>query len=879
MTRQELLQQSSAFLGRFAHEVKVANAMGQFDINTIAEDFLIPILAITLKCPDLRNQNRIRMNFPAVDLGCDRSRISIQITSDPSSSKVCETLKKFDSYNLSCDFDKIYVYVITERQKSYTSKELIKSVKNLSINFEPSNDILDYNDLAKLLNELNNKDLEYINEHLKAEFERADDNLQFRSNLDEFLRVNQLKIEDEKRTKKYIPSVFVETSEIKDEMRYFANPMFFYRKIDDDIRRINWVNFNELLRKAKVDPIVESLVEIIPSELPCSLYKLQERLQIQSDKFEVIQKNLSLFSWYGEQKERFVPKNDLLGYWKVFKYSIESSGSGLFHSMEKVTKKIRITQTKVFLITGMAGQGKTNFICDLIENQFKVFEIPTIFIPARALNDYSNSNRILSYIKNNRYAPASQSLHELLSLLNKVAEECQKPFIIAIDGINEVGDLDGFAAELRVFLNAMCQYEYIKIVISCRNEFFEHKFAHVFDCLDLNIVYRVKDLRKEMSDENKDRLFDAYLIHFKIKGKFSKIASDFLKNDLILLRIFSEINENKNIGYIPDIYKGDIFEQYLMMKINEFPKHSRQSVLNSLYKICHQMLEGEIFSQIPVEGFDESEMQIIEQLIGEDIILRREVPPMGLASLGLENISFTYDELRDFLLAFYTVNKLSVNQLKVNSIFEKIIGWPIYEGFFRYAYLLARKQGNDIVLFSCESSKDFLDHYLNNLSLLPADIQSPEDVIKVKDFLTNNSQESELRSAAWFLFSKKDESNYLNIKILLDHVSKLDEVQSEHFMKAMFSGSSYYLDDGWRDDLSYLLNSLKNLKEKQQLGLGRSSLAMILHFVPYANWDVRETILNFFVRYQHTPEISDAIEACRNAASIEVQNCLAEIEE
>ncbi|MCP3892030.1 MAG: SMEK domain-containing protein [Desulfobulbaceae bacterium] len=74
MTRQELLQQSSTLLGRFAHEVKVANAIGLFDINTIAEDFLIPIFAIAFNCPDLCNQNRIQMNFPAVDLGCKTSR-------------------------------------------------------------------------------------------------------------------------------------------------------------------------------------------------------------------------------------------------------------------------------------------------------------------------------------------------------------------------------------------------------------------------------------------------------------------------------------------------------------------------------------------------------------------------------------------------------------------------------------------------------------------------------------------------------------------------------------------------------------------------------------------------------------------------------------
>ncbi|WP_145593983.1 SMEK domain-containing protein [Yersinia aleksiciae] len=154
MTRQELLQRSISLLGRFAHEVKVSNAMGLFDINTLAEDFLIPVFSVAYDCPDLCNQNRIQMNFPAVDLGCKTSRISIQITSDPSSSKVCETLKKFESHNLHSDFDKLYVYVISEKQSSYTSKTLALIVSELSIDFDTSCNILDFRDLAKKFEEL-----------------------------------------------------------------------------------------------------------------------------------------------------------------------------------------------------------------------------------------------------------------------------------------------------------------------------------------------------------------------------------------------------------------------------------------------------------------------------------------------------------------------------------------------------------------------------------------------------------------------------------------------------------------------------------------------------------------------------------------------------
>ncbi len=880
MTRQELLQRSSALLGRFAYEVKVANAMGLFDINTIAEDFLVPIFAIAFNCPDLCNQNHIRMNFPAVDLGCETSRTSIQVTSDPSSSKVCETLKKFEAHNLSTNFDSLYVYVITERHNSYTSQKLTEALKKLSIKFDTSTNILDFRDLAKKFDELTNEELKRINQHFEKEFSLADANLQFRKNLDAFLGVNKRKIEDEKKTKKYISSVFVETSETKEEMRYFANPMFFYRKIDDDIRRINLARFNSLLGMAKVGSVPNNLVKISTLMAPDSLFELQDRMAQQITEIKATQEHISPLSWEGDRAERFSPSDHSSGYWEVFEYSIQSNGSGVFRSLEKISKKIRIAQAKIFLVTGMAGQGKTNFVCDLIENQFRVFEIPAIFIPARLLNDYPGPNRILSYVINNRFAPNVDNLHSLFALLNSIADESQKPFLFVIDGINEVGDLNGFVTELRVFLEAMCQYDFVKIIITCRNEFFDHKFAGVFEPQFSDHLYHVKNLREEMSDENKSRLLKTYLHHFKIKVQFSNIATEFLKNDLILLRIFSEIHEGKNIGYVPDIYKGDIFEKYLIMKVYEFPASSRQMVLKALYKICSRMLDEENFSQISVEGFDASERQIADRLIGEDIILRREVPSTGLSSLGVENVSFTYDELRDFLLAYYTVVELTGSNLaQVEGIFKKINKWPIYEGFFRYAYILARKHNRQTVISICEASGDFNKHYLNNLSLLSADIQTSEDVKRIEMILKGSEAERDIRKVAWFLFRKKVESDYLNIWILLNHVNNLDDEESERFFRAMFSQSFDYGNANWRERVSWRLHSLKELRQEEILGLGSPTLALLFHFIPYAHWNEQEETLNLFAKFHFRQEVSDAIDSCKSAVSAKVQSCLSEIAE
>lgn len=877
MNQQELLTRINALLGRFAYEVKVSNATGLFDINIIAEDFLIPILSVVLECPELKNQNRVQMNFPAVDLGCDRSRTSIQITSDPSSSKICKTLKKFQEHNLHTHFDNLYVYVITERQKTYLSKILDAEINSLPIQFDVNDNILDYKNLAEKISGLSNEKLDFIRSHLESAFNKIDSNLKFRNDLIKFISVSQKKIEDEKRSKKYIPSVFAETSEVKDYVRYFANPIFFYRKIDYDLQRINLEHCNNILEMAKVEPFEIDIKEAVCLPDPNNLTELNSRLLKQKEIIDKFKGVITPFSWRSDKNNKYTPRTELKDYWTVFKFNVESSASGIFNQLEDALVKIKIANAKIFLITGMAGQGKTNFICDLVENQLQCFEIPTIFIPARLLNHYSGPNRILSYVTNNRFCPNLTGVHELFELLNNVSSESGKPFVITLDGINEVSDLQGFVDELKIFLEALCQYDFIKIIITCRNEFFDHKFSGVFEPQFSESLYRVQDLRNEMSDCNKSKLLTEYFDHFNIKLRLSEGSKEFLKNDLILLRLFCEIYEGQDIGYVPDIYKGELFERYLMMKINEFPLEQKSIAIGSLRKICRKMLGNADFSLISNAGFDAIERQVIEKLVSEDIILRREVPPSGLISLGIENISFTYDEMRDFLLAYFIVVDAEQEEQDF-SIFERMSEWPIYEGLFRYTYILARKHNNQSVVSMCESFDDFNYHYLNNLSLLSSDLQSIEDVERVKNILQSSSRRVEIQSVAWFLFRKRDISEFLNLGILIEHLGSLSDTESERFLSLMYGDSRGYGHNDWRGNLSKQVASLKDLSDEEKLSLEPLVLAFILYSLPYVYWEQREYTLNFFNKHKDHTHVAAAMVSCREAYSERIQSYLSEFE-
>jgi hypothetical protein len=880
MRRQELLIKSSGLLARFAYDVRVKNSMGLFDINTIAEDLLVPVFSVVLDCPDLQNQNKIQMNFPAVDLGCTKSRISLQITSDGSSGKALKTVEKFEEHGLGSEFDRLLIYVLTEKQTNYSSKKLAQAATDCSIDFSPERDILDYQNLSHLLSELPEEKLEAVADILDGFFAAEDTGRKFRAELNAFLEVSVKKIEDEKSSKKYIPSVFVETTKTKEEMRYFANPLFFCEKIDDALSDFDLVEYNRILQLSHMQPINFDLATTISSPYPNTLSDLFGRLATQLDGISQMKAHLLPYTHEGQAEKAFGSHDYLSGYWEVFRHSLTYGGIGLVRSLEGIQKMAELAHSKIFLVTGMAGQGKTNFICDLVENQFRKFEVPTIFIPARRLNDYPGPNRLLSYIANNRYSPEFGDPHELFQLLNAVAADFGKPFIIAIDGINEVGDLDGFVSELRVFLEALCQYEYIKVIISCRSEFFDHKFSGLFEPQFSGFMHRVPDLRSKMSHENKLQLLASYLEHFKVRGRLSSYAERVLQDDLILLRIFCDINEDQEVGFVPDIYKGEIFERYLVTKIQGFPKDKQQEAISTLYQVCEKMLSVGDFAQITLDGFSMEQRQIIDAFVGEDIVLRREVPPTGLSSLGLSNISFTYDEMRDFLLAHFVISQLSKNDPDaVTTMFGNIKKWPIYEGFFRYAYVLSRKEHNGHVIALCEANDDFQTHYLNNLPVLSPDIQSESDVSTLHELLAKPAADRQLRSLFWFLFRKRVLTDPINIQILLDHLAGLEDAGLEVFAKAAFSRSEGYRDDEWRDQIGSLLKSLLGLSREEQIGVGEAALAVSLFFAPHARWDEREAVKNLFSERFEVPEFSGALDRCAKTSSVRVRECLAEIAE
>jgi hypothetical protein len=846
MQRQDYITKIGQLLSRLVHEVKVANAIGLFDINKVTEDFYVPILSVLFDCPDLKNQNRIKPNFPAIDLGCETRKISFQITSDPASAKITETLRLFEKHGLSEQFDTVYVFVLTEKQANYSSGKLQEQIDSIGVNFTIKDHIIDYKNLASMLSDLDTETLKLIYDRIDQEFSDYDRNLKFKKDFDRFLEFAQSKIEFEKNSKKYIPAVFIETSSSKELVRHFANPIFFHGKVADALSRIRLDRLDELFAMAGLASLRDQIQIPSATAMPETLGDLrQEQLAIRETLQSLIGV-ISPFSMDSGSVGKFVPPESDKVYRRIWSYPIESCAYGIQRQAQEATTAIELSQAKILLITGMAGQGKTNFVCDLTENMFRKFQVPAVFLPARELNNFSGQDRIFQFITNNRYAPQVADLHTLLELFNEIARESNKPFVIVIDGINEVGVATNFCAELAAFLAAVCQYDFVKVLLTCRSEFFEHRFSSILHEPFSTEIYRIDDLRSKMSDKNKEKLLSAYFQHFSIKLQLTPSAANFLKNDLLLLRIFCENHQGRESGVVNAIYKGELFETFLVQKAENFPERLRTLILPTLYKIAANMLANDAYASLPTSGFSGDENEIVEQFISEDIVLRREVTEASLTALGVQNISFTYDELRDFIVGHYLVTALAKDDIEgFKAILGRLTQLPIHEGAFRYTYLLARKEASGPVIGLCEAVPDFDSHFANNVDLIPPALQLPSDADRSRALLATGKSRGSIRKISFYLYSRRNLGEILNIGILIDHICTLDDKSCSEFLSIIISGEHSW-GDGWTREITKIVSNFITAAKENFSDDRKIILPFMLQLSGFADYENREAIFNRF---------------------------------
>ena len=124
--------------------VRTENRDLNYGINRAAESFYAEFLNLIYGV-NLKNGNTETHDLAAVDLIDEENRISVQVTSDTSSTKVKHTLEQFYKNNCAEHYDRLIILIITEKIEH---KRAYKDLPFTGIAFDPATDIIDCDDLV-----------------------------------------------------------------------------------------------------------------------------------------------------------------------------------------------------------------------------------------------------------------------------------------------------------------------------------------------------------------------------------------------------------------------------------------------------------------------------------------------------------------------------------------------------------------------------------------------------------------------------------------------------------------------------------------------------------------------------------------------------------
>lgn len=590
-------------------------------------------------------------------------------------------------------------------------------------------------------------------------------------------KYTEMQLNKNLKSKKYIPSIFVEEGDYKEKARYFAEPVLFVQKTLKEIMQLDFQEINAVLQEEANEIDFDGLnVSVTVDNVEEVAHKLTEKMKMAVDNIRLLEKCLY---------KRKVAWSE---YYSIWQNLLNSS---ITFVMEEWLENLEYATKKYLLLTKDAGQGKTNFLCDFTNN----FLIRKGYL-VLYYNAYDFNQSPMSYIHKQLTMNEQYSMEYVHKILLREWERTKRPVMIIIDGLNENTLIKNFGHCIRDFLEECEQYPYIKVIMSTRNELFQERFG-VIEEGGYQEHYKKMDMRL-IGDDFKNRIFWGYMQYFDISirpNALSQSAYDMLTDDVLLLRFFSEVNEHQQQIYLYDVYKYEVFQQYIEKKAKEY--HENEVILNQnnilfmlLDKIVGYMIEKKEFFHVPVSVFSQEEERMLIKMLENEVIFKDEqVIKSGILEKSSMTISFTFDEFRDFCITNYVLEHFSKEDVFMQ--FWKGMredNLTIREGVQKYVFYLSRTKYQKDLGPIVEKVPEYDELYWLYIWGVQDDYLSYEDVAKWKEQVLQHGSCG--RRVINYLLMRYDCDCFhnLNIKILFELMDEIivDMGEYHRFMQEMF---------------------------------------------------------------------------------------------
>lgn len=444
-----------------------------------------------------------------------------------------------------------------------------------------------------------------------------------------------------KQESKYIPHVFIELNNVKETIRFFifGDKKKWKRRIINDFNQLYDNAYGELLRDGiRIDEDSNIKFHIKFSEKMCRIS-------------QTVSANLELHEAFRHRKFKNYTED-----FEESSYVFEIAGRTYTEKLTDLKNYSMASSMRYLILTGNAGTGKTNFLCNVSE-LLLAYKLPCLFINARDMGE-NPENYIFDCLHINGWFRGHPEAYFWLA--DKLLLFRRKWFYIIIDAVNE-NEFENFGHQLAVAINQLFLYKRFKIIVSCRDEYFNNKFEGTIKN-EVVVPAFVLDAKEERYNGYAlERLFRAYGEYFRFSGFISDYVKDRLAKQLLLLRIFFEVYHDSGESIV-NLNRHELFARY----IKEVQKKVSVDLEMMLRKLAQTMMSRNEYSALALKNvpFTEEELCAIPVIADRSVLISKKinVHENTILSNSEEYIYFVFDEIRDFVLAKYILESCMIDK-------------------------------------------------------------------------------------------------------------------------------------------------------------------------------------------------------------------------
>ena len=571
---------------------------------------------------------------------------------------------------------------------------------------------------------------------------------------------------------KYLEDTYLEVDELKEQLRFFVDPFLFFQLSCERTARLNFDNLRWVLAEQKNESFeFNTAIVVGNSDQPADFELLYEASRRLSDYL-------------------LAKHNELHG----------GGNIRYFHSrkIKDILDLNNCIHKRLFILTSKAGQGKTNVLCDLTKNVLMCRGIPAAY-----LNGYElESGNVEVSFAHKLFSAKNYSLDDVLLAAKCYCEQHQVPFVFIIDGLNENGSPHQLRAGMETFLSTVLQYDFVKVIVSCRTEYYDTHFSSIGRLFEDDTIIQ-RNINGRL-DEFWEKLQELYFKHFLINcvDITDHIKNEFCEN-LLLFRIFCEVNAGKNLTVIHSIAKEPLFAAYCEIMVSRVAAELKSDgcglatdtfIAGFLKNVVGRMVENDSFANMPLSALlanaDIQQREVVNRFLDNNVLMRKDLKSVSNSPFAnSEVVNFTFDEFRDYLVSHYLVDViLPESQTKFSGYVIKYTdaSHMLSEGLTTFLFSYIKRTKEPFALETIQSQMWYKRVFRDLIWDVEEKDITDDDIELIKQFLRECDIKVSRNLAYWERWNT-DTFKRINIKLLLEHLSSLDGAELRDFFDKTWS--------------------------------------------------------------------------------------------